>query len=130
MRIGISKGPMGTTGSPLAAIGILVSSACCVGPLSIGLSWIGLSTSTALAIESVAGPFRPVILVGSALLLGVSFYQAYRPLERCDPDAACAAPRSRRLQRIFTWSATTFFAVLLYFTYIHPNLDVYFGIYL
>lgn len=117
-------------GSWIALLGVVVSSACCVGPLSVALSFIGLSGSTLLAVENVMGPFRPYILVATAGFLGLGFYTAYRPQEACEPGKTCARPESRRTQRIFLWIATPLLLILLYFTYIHPNLDVYFGIYL
>lgn len=71
-----------------ASVLVLVSSACCIGPLAVMLSFVGLTSGTMLAVENVVGPFRPLIL-----------------------------------------SATVLFVALLYFTYVHPNLDVLFGIY-
>lgn len=117
-------------GSLLPLVLVLVSSACCVGPLAVVLSFVGLSTGTLLAVENVFGPFRPLILGLTALALGVGFYAAYRREEACEPGQVCALPQSRRVQRIALWAATVLLLVLLYFTYVHPNLDVWFGIYL
>lgn len=117
-------------GAPAAAISVLVSSACCIGPLAVVLSYVGLSAGTMLAIENVVGPFRPIVLGATVSLLALGFYGAYRPVDACEPGEACARPASRRLQRAALWAATAFFLVLLYFTYVHPNLDLWFGIYL
>ena len=120
-----------STGVPLlASTLVLVSSACCIGPLAVVLSFVGLSGSTLLAIENVVGPFRPVILSLTLAFLGTGFYFAYRRQEvSCEDGKICARPGSRRIQKILLWSATGLFLVLLYFTYVHPNLDVLFGIY-
>ncbi len=120
-----------TGGSIATTLLVFVSSACCVGPMAVVLSFVGLSGSTLLAIENTVGPFRSYVLGLTVLALGVGFYSAYRPLgSDCAPGTACARPESRRLQRASLWLASGLMAVLLYFTYVHPNLDVYFGIYL
>ncbi len=116
--------------SVMSSVLVLVSSACCVGPLAVVLSVVGLSGGTLLAIENVVGPFRPVILSLTAIFLGAGFFFAYRPMkEVCEPGKVCSHSHSSKLQRILLWIASSLFLVLLYFTYIHPNLDIYFGIY-
>lgn len=115
----------------MATVMVVVSSACCVGPLAVGLSFVGLSTTTLLAVENVLGSFRPFILGITALFLAAGFYGAYRPSpESCAPGRVCAIPAARRLQRVLVWVAAGMFGVLLYFTYVHPNLDVLFDVYL
>ncbi len=109
---------------------VLVSSACCIGPLAVVLSFVGLTSGTMLAVENVVGPFRPLILSATVLFLGVGFYAAYRKQEvECEDGKVCARPGARRVQRLLLWVATLLFLALLYFTYVHPNLDVLFGIY-
>ncbi len=114
----------------LASVLVLVSSACCIGPLAVVLSLVGLSGSTLLAVENVVGPFRPLILTLTVAFLGTGFYFVCRRQEvGCEDGKICARPGSRRIQKILLWSATGLFMVLLYFTYVHPNLDLLFGIY-
>ena len=129
MRAHSESGVPATGASLLASTFVVVSSACCVGPLAVVLSFFGLTGTTLLAIENVVGPYRPIILGLTTLLLGAGFYYAYRSETACEPDAVCSRPASRRLQRFAVWLATLVFAILLYFTYVHPNLDVLFGIY-
>ena len=123
---------LSTGGSTLAAtLMVIVSSACCVGPLAVVLSFVGLSTTTMLSVENVFGPFRPYILSLTILFLGVGFYAAYRRGRvTCEDGAVCAIPGTLRFQRLLLWVATLLLLVLLYFTFIHPNLDLYFDIYL
>ena len=123
---------LSTGGSTLAAtLMVIVSSACCVGPLAVGLSFVGLSTTTMLSVENVFGPFRPYILSLTILFLGVGFYTAYRrDRVKCEDGTLCAIPGTLRFQLVLLWAATLLLLVLLYFTYIHPNLDLYFDIYL
>ncbi|MCI0412282.1 hypothetical protein L0222_05700 [bacterium] len=119
-----------TASSIVGSVFVLVSSACCIGPLAVILSFVGLSSSTLLAVENTFGPFRPYIFGLTVLFLSGGFYFAYREeSEDCKPDQICAHPHSRRIQRFLLWIATSLFVVLLYFTYVHPNLDLYFGIY-
>ena len=70
--------------SVFATVLVVVSSACCIGPLAVALSFVGLSSGTMLAVENVVGPFRPVILSATVLFLGIGFYSAYRK-----QDVAC-----------------------------------------
>ena len=119
-----------TSSSIFATLLVFVSSACCVGPLAVVFSFVGLSGSTMLAVENIFGPYRLYILGLTALFLGVGFYTSYRPeKEACEPGQVCAVPGNRALQRLLLWGATALMLVLLYFTYVHPNLDLWFGIY-
>ena len=67
-------------------------------------------------------PRRLYILGLTVLFLGIGFYAAYRK-EPCEDGKVCAIPATRRLQRLLLWVATGLMLVLLYFTYVHPNLD-------
>jgi len=123
---------MSTGGSTLvASLMVMASSACCIGPLAVVLSFVGLSTSTMLAVENVFGPFRPYILSFTILFLAVGFYAAYgRGRLRCEDGTLCAIPGTLHFQRILLWAVTFLLVALLYFTYVHPNLDIYFDLYL
>ena len=126
MQSNLSSGSLPVVASVL----VLVSSACCIGPLAVVLSFVGLTSGSMLAVENVVGPFRPLILSATVIFLGVGFYAAYRKQEvECEDGKICARPDSRRVQRVLLWVATLLFLTLLYFTYVHPNLDVLFGIY-
>jgi mercuric ion transport protein len=120
------------SGSSIAAtLLVLVSSECCVGPLAVALSFVGLSSSTLLLIENSLGPYRPYVLALTLAALAIGFYSAYRPVaSACAPGQPCARRESRRVQRALLWAATALLLALIYFTYVHPNLDLYFGIYL
>ncbi len=127
------KDSLSATGSSVAAtLLVFVGSACCIGPLAGVFTLVGLSGSTVLLVENTVGPYRPYVLALTVLSLTVGFYAAYRPVAAtsCAPGTACARPESRKLQRGFLWFASSLFLVVLYFTYVHPNVDVYFGIYL
>lgn len=119
--------PAGT--SIAATVLVVITSACCVGPLAAAFSFVGLSGTTMLAVENTLGPYRPFILTLTVVFLVVGFWSAYRE-GSCDNGKICAIPATRRLQRVLLWVATGLFAVLLYFTYVHPNLDLLFDIYL
>lgn len=122
---------LSATGLPaVASLLVLVSSACCVGPLAIVLSFVGLTGGTLLEIENAVGPFRPAMLTLTVVALAAGFRSSYRSgAGSCEEGQPCALPRNRRIERIFLWIAAALFLTLLYFTYVHPNLDVLFGIY-
>ncbi len=87
----------------------LLASICCIGPLVLGAVGLG-----SLGFASALAPLRPWFLGLTAVLIACGFYLAYRPqsTETCAPDEACAAPVSRRGQRVALW-CVAFLAVAL-----------------
>ena len=78
----------------VASVLVLISSACCIGPLAVVLSLVGLTSGTMLAVENVVGPFRLLILSATVLFLGVGFYAAYRKQEiDCEDGKVCTQLR-------------------------------------
>lgn len=87
-------------GGVIAAIG---AGLCCAGPLVLLLlgvsgSWIGNLTLLA--------PFRPIFILVVVALFIFSGWKLYRPLEACQPGAACAIPQVRKRQQVIFWLAT------------------------
>lgn len=95
-------------GAVLAAFG---ASLCCVLPVAVAILGVG---SAALAAQ--LEPLRPWLAGLTVLLLGLAFYQAYKPVD-CGPGEACAVPRSRRRNRIILWIVALVAAVLMAFPY-------------
>jgi mercuric ion transport protein len=91
----------------------LMASACCIGPVVFSLVGAGALGASAVALE----PYRPWFIGATALMEGLAFYTAYRPLpaETC-AEGACAAP-SRRAARWLAWVSAVLAAVLLAFPY-------------
>lgn len=90
-----------STTSIAAVFTAIAASACCIGPpllVALGLGGVGFAR--------VFEPYRPYLLGATALLLGLAFWYAYRPLpaEACGPDGACT-PQSRRRTRTMVWVA-------------------------
>lgn len=83
--------------SGVTALSAVAASLCCILPLAAVSLGVG---SAALGVWMV--PARPYLLWLTVICLGLAFYQAYRPLE-CGPEGQCAAPVSRRRQRILLW---------------------------
>ncbi len=75
----------------------VAASLCCILPLAAVFLGVG-SAAMGAWIE----PARPYLLGVTVICLGLGFYQAYRPLE-CGPEDGCAAPVSRRAQRLLLW---------------------------
>ncbi len=95
----------------LAAIG---ASLCCIGPLvllALGISGAWISYLTALE------PYRPVFVGITLVFLGLAFRKLYLVPHQCAPDTACAAPATRRNQRIIFWVVTVLLVALLTFPY-------------
>ncbi len=101
--IGATGGAVGL-GALAAALGT-----CCAAPWAVGI--VGVGGAVALARLAV---FLPFLLGGVALLLGVAFYFAYRPLPVCD-DGSCDRPSQHRLRWI-VWIGTAIVAVILFAT--------------
>lgn len=105
MAILNSKGSL--VGGILAAVG---ASVCCVGPLllltlGIGGAWVGTLT----AFE----PFRPWLMVAAFGFLAFAFRSLYLVPQVCEQGTPCAAPRTRKLQRIIFWTASVLIVGLL-----------------
>ncbi len=81
----------------------VLASACCIGPLLLGALGLG-----SLGLGAALAPLRPWFLGVTAVFLALGFYFAYRPqrAETCAPRQPCAAPASRRGQRIGLWVVT------------------------
>ncbi len=88
---------MATAGSVVSGI---LASACCIGPLILGMMGISGAAFAQLA------PFRPYLLVMTYALLGGAFYLAYRPKAACGPGDACEMPRDSRVGKVMLWVAT------------------------
>jgi hypothetical protein len=97
---------IGTAGGALG-LGVLAAAVggCCAAPWAVAL--LGVAGAVTLARLTFLLPYA---LSGSAALLGVAFWWAYRPLPAC-ADATCAAT-TRRSLRIVLWVATALVAAL------------------
>ncbi len=84
-------------------LGAMLASACCIGPLLMGELGLG-----SLGFAAALAPLRPWFLGLTTTVLAIGFHLAYRPkpAEACASDQACAAPASRRNQRVALWVVT------------------------
>jgi mercuric ion transport protein len=88
---------LATAGSVVSGI---LASACCIGPLLLGL--MGISGA---AFAHRFEPFRPFLLIVTYSLLGGGFYLGYRPQPACGPGATCEMPRTNRAGKVMLWIA-------------------------
>jgi mercuric ion transport protein len=92
-----------TLASVVAAAGSastsVLATLCCVGPTVYGL----LGAGGVLAAARLA-PWRPWLLAGSAIFLGVGFWSAYRRRARVIDGTACPVQASR-VVRTTLWVA-------------------------
>lgn len=86
-----------------------IASACCIGPVAFVLLGAGAFGASLAALE----PYRPMLLGLTAILLGGSFYIAYRPMSDCDT----CSPASRTRTRIAIWCAAALAIALVTFPY-------------
>jgi hypothetical protein len=96
------------------AIGAAVAaSACCMTPVLFSLLGAGTLGASAITLE----PYRPWLLGLTAVLLGVAFFSAYRPVavDTCQ-DGACAR-RSMRTRKFLVWIAAAIVTLLVTFPY-------------
>lgn len=86
------------------------ASLCCIGPVLgvlVGMGAAGAASSRLL-------PLRPYLLVVTAGLLGLAFYQAYRPAPIDCADGVCP-PASTRRARLLVWIAAILVVLFLAF---------------
>ncbi len=96
-----------------AVISAAAASACCLGPLVLTILGIG-GAASALALA----PYRPYLLVITAVLLGAAFYIIYRrPTRACAPGEACEIPGASRIGRALLWLATVLILLATTFPY-------------
>ena len=86
-------------GGVIAAVG---AGLCCAGPfvlllLGVSGSWIGNLT--------LLEPYRPLFLLAVLGLFGFAGWKVYRPVEDCEPGAACAVPLVRKRRQVIFWIA-------------------------
>ncbi len=96
-----------------AVVSAAAASACCLGPLVLTVLGIG-GAASALALA----PYRPYLLVITAVLLGAAFYITYRrPTRACAPGEACEMPGASRIGRVLLWVATVLILLATTFPY-------------
>jgi len=94
-----------------AVVAAFASAACCLGPLVLTILGIG-GAASAVALK----PYRPYLLVLTAVMLGFGFYLAYRrPATDCGPGQACEMPRANRAGRVALWIATIVILIVVTF---------------
>jgi mercuric ion transport protein len=93
---------------------------CCVFP--VALSFLGAS---GLAFAATLEPYRAYFLGGTLISLAAGFYFTYRTQrEDCLQEAACAVPKSRKVQLLFLWIVTMLVLAMLAFPYLVPYLTI------
>lgn len=98
---------VGASGSAIGLAGFAAAlGLCCTVPWAVAL--LGVSGAVAFARLTFLAPYAAA---GAALLLGMAFWWAYRPVAPC-AETACA-PASRRLLRSIVWIAGALAGVLV-----------------
>lgn len=104
-----------SAGGLLAAF---LASVCCLGPLAFAVLGVGAGATGFLA--GTAGflkallPYQPLFIGLTGLLLGVSFYLAYRsPRTVCVPGAACLPAVGRFSMRTLLWIVAAVAVILV-----------------
>lgn len=94
------------------------ASICCIGPvvfaaLGVGVGATGVLAGTAGFLKGLL-PYRPAFIGLTALLLGLSFYQAYRkPKTVCTPGEICRPQGVPGSKRTLLWVVATVVVVLV-----------------
>jgi mercuric ion transport protein len=96
-----------TVGATGAALTATVASLCCVGPVVVSI--VGVSGAL---LAAGLKPYRPYLMLGSLVLLALSFWLVYGPAARSVSGAACPA-RSGRTIRVVLWIAAGAWALAL-----------------
>ena len=94
----------------VAAVG---ASLCCIVPVAVVLVGVGSA-----ALGAQLEPVRPFFLGLTLLLVGIAFYQVYKPNKQdCEPGQSCAGPEGQRRQRLIVWVAAILAMVVVAFPY-------------
>jgi mercuric ion transport protein len=91
----------------------ITSSLCCIVPL---LTIVGGVSGAASGLAWI-GPMRPYIIGATVLILGYSFYQAYKP--QLVAEDCCAPQKKKRFiqSKTFLWIVTCLSALFMTFPY-------------
>lgn len=91
----------------------ILASLCCIGPAAAAVIGAG-----SLGIFSTFEEYRPFLIGLTAILLGFSFYFAYRKREvKCD-DGSCKIESAGKWNKLGVWGATFFAAIAIAFPYL------------
>lgn len=108
-----------STGGLLAAV---LASVCCIGPvvfagLGVGVGATGFLAGTAGVLKALL-PYRPVFIGLTVLLLGISFYLAYRKPSAVGASCGICLPASnRQASRLLLWIVAGLAVVLVFAPY-------------
>ena len=103
--------PTSTNIGAVATAGL--ASLCCVGPLVLTMIGVAGLGSAGLPF-TIFEPYRPYLMVMTALFLSVGFYMAYRKQEEsCGEDEACATPRSLKMGKVGLGTVTGLTGLML-----------------
>jgi mercuric ion transport protein len=103
---------LSAVGTSLTSVGAAVTAAaaslCCVGPVVVSIVGVGGAVAAA-----GLKPYRPVLLLGSMLLLGASLWLAYHPAtEATEAGVGVACPtRAGRAARAMVWVAAVLWVI-------------------
>ena len=110
------KRTLSTAGSVLTAGLSVLPIACCLGPLTVALTGLGL-VGFGLALE----PYGPILTAAAYALLAFSFYLTYRS---GDDGASCSPSRVARYQRLLLWVAAVLVVTMSLFPYVIGYLPI------
>jgi mercuric ion transport protein len=103
-------------------VSAFMASACCIGPLVLGLLGMG---GAGLLVKFE--PYRPYFMAVTFALLGTGFYLTYRKPKTAasvadGPNCDCPSPAVGRAGKIMLWAAAVLAVILLAFPYLAPVL--------
>lgn len=90
----------------------LFASSCCVGPLAFTLLGVG-GIGFGVGLEK----YRPYMLVVTSILLGFSFYMAYRPVKGVCVDGKCEVEqinKTRKITKPILWISASVAVVFMF----------------
>lgn len=100
-----------------SAVGGVLASACCAGPLilvSLGLGGAWVSNLTVLE------PYRWIFVGVAVAALLFAWRRIFRPVQACKPGEICALPAARRAYKITFWSVAALVLMATSFPYLAP----------
>ncbi len=89
-----------------------VASSCCVGPLAFTLLGVG-----GIGFGASFEKYRPLLIVITSVLIGISYYMVNRPLEKLCIDGKCdidRAVKTRKINRIILGISSIIAVIFLF----------------
>ncbi len=115
-----NKGRIALAAGGIGAVGAVLASTCCLGPLL--LAAFGASGAW-IAELGVLEPYRPLLLGVALIAIAIAWRRIYRPVRSCGQGEVRAAPPARTAYKAIFWAVSALALIALAVPYAVSRLN-------